>query len=1001
MAQGARRSEEHGARWRVRELRSLVIVLALLPCATHTLAAQTASIRGTTTDSQSQVAVAGVALVLEGTGRSGLSRDDGAFSFTAVPAGDYVLRAERLGYRPLRRSVTVSAGRTLVVDLELLPAPLTLDELVVTGAAGRQRVREVSNSLARLEIDDVTDRPVSVSDFLQGVAVGVAVTGGSGEAGQGKQIRLRGNSSMLLSNQPLVYIDGVRMMEGAFPAEVFESGGATRPSGSNVTTSPLDLVGVGDIARIEVFKGPAATTLFGTGASSGVIQIVTKRGQPGPTRWTADISQGTGWVRPVGMNGVNYLHVEHFLRDAWWGGGYEGGEASRDCVIDDPHWEGVNKSAEGQCSWPGAQWYQTYRMAVEGGSQRVDYFASAEYQNDTYALPLDHLERVALRTNLGASLSPRVETRLQLAYSHFTTSNTASGSQAEGILLSTIRQDRNYLSSGDPRDIVTLLGNRSDQRIDRFTGGLSTTFSQNTRMSHRLTLGYDFARQDLQSLHRRGAVFFPPDDAATTRRWDRLLRTVDYLGSYELDPGHELRSTLSFGAQAVADDVGWVVRTGVGFGDQGPTTPTEAGDYESFETTGSTTTTGVFAQNVLALSDRYFLTTGLRIDRFSTSDHTSVQLGPRLGLAWVVSDEAFWPGSFGAFKTRAAYGRSSSAPNSFVQAVEYIGGEAPADAASGGTLEPELTSEWEVGFDWTLLGGRLALAGTGYHQTTTNALVPVREDGPLPQRQELQNIGKLQNQGIELQVDAAILREPDWTLDLGLGISTNKSKVLDLGGVGPFRELAAQVILGHPVPVSAGRRVADPDAVNGPWSSDRYLSDEDGNLSLPIGPQLPTNFLNASISVGLPGGIAVAARGEYRGGNVRYVNPVPIGRGAVSPACLPYYVDPATSLSLRADTPDLWQERCDQSGGLDYWFDADYFKLRSVTASLPIDFAFPRQVDNATLTVTLANAFTWYREVPWWDLEIPGNGGANDDGLGSSERVPAPTTIVFGMRVRF
>ena len=123
--------------------------------------------------------------------------------------------------------------------------------------------------------------------------------------------------------------------------------------------------------------------------------------------------------------------------------------------------------------------------------------------------------------------------------------------------------------------------------------------------------------------------------------------------------------------------------------------------------------------------------------------------------------------------------------------------------------------------------------------------------------------------------------------------------------------------------------------------------------------------------------------------------------------CFPYYAnpvsasDPSPSLELRPDTPDLWRERCTPTANNDYWFDADYFKLRSVAATLPVGFAFPSRVTDAMLTVTLADAFTWYKEVPWWDVEIPGNDGANGDGVGSSDRVPAPTTVTFSLRVRF
>ena len=982
-----------------RSLSSTASALLLAASFVPGLSAQAGTIMGSVSDVQSRAALPGAALILEGTADAGLSGDDGRFMLIAVPSGDHVLRVELIGYRPLRRSVSVPADGAAVVDIALTPEPLAMDEIVVTSEAGIRRGREVGNTVARLEIDEVLDRPPTLSDFLQGAAVGVEVTGGSAEAGQGKQIRLRGNGSMVLSSHPLVYIDGVRMMEGAFPSALFDRPGVGLPGGANVTTSPLDLVSVGDIERIEVIKGPAATTLFGTGSSNGVIRIFTRRGVTGPPRWTAEVSQGTGWVPRFGVNGVDYLHVEHFLRDAWWGGGYEGGAASGGCVTDDPRWEGANGSAEGGCSWPGSQWYQKYRLAVDGGSGIVDYFASAEHQDDTYALPLDRLERYAFRSNLGLALTPSLEARVRAAYTSFSTSNTASGRSTESILLSTMRQNRNLLGSSDPRDIARLLGNHNDQWIDRFTGGLSTTFSRSALASHRLSLGYDFSRQDLRSVYLPGAL--RPEGATTTRDWDRRLWTLDYLGVTAFTRG-QTRSTLSFGGQLVTDDLGWTTRSRVGLAGDVPATSGETGDAETLDLTGSASTAGVFAQNVLALRDRYFLTTGLRVDRHEARDEASFHVDPRVGLAWMASDEAFWPEDLGALRLRAAWGHSSTALSPFLQGVRYWGGAAPANAGPGGMLEPESNAEWEVGLDAAFLDGRVNIGFTRYVQTTTNALVPVTVDAEsIPQRQELLNIGGVRNQGTELQLDAAILSTADWAIDAGLGLGTNHSKVLDLGGADTFNEQESRFMVGHPAPLSRGRRVADPDAVNGPWKSDRYLTDAEGNARQPLGPQLPTRFLASSISARIPGGIAVAALGEYRGGNVRFVNPVAVSRRVVSPLCLPYYVDPSTSLDLRPDTPDLWQERCTPAGADDYWFDGDYFKLRSVAATIPVGFALPNRIRDPLLTVTLSNAFTWYREIPWWDVEIPGNDGANGDGVGTSDRVPAPTTVTFVLRFVF
>ena len=121
---------------------------------------------------------------------------------------------------------------------------------------------------------------------------------------------------------PTVDIEGLSGGEGAF-----------------VTPSALDAINPNDIDRIEIIKGSAATTLYGTEASAGVIQIFTKRGSQGAPVWTTEMQQGTGWVQKFGPHGglyngleVNYLNMEHFLRPAWWGSGYEGGPMARDCV---------------------------------------------------------------------------------------------------------------------------------------------------------------------------------------------------------------------------------------------------------------------------------------------------------------------------------------------------------------------------------------------------------------------------------------------------------------------------------------------------------------------------------------------------------------------------------------------------------------------------------------------------------------------------------------------
>jgi hypothetical protein len=118
--------------------------------------------------------------------------------------------------------------------------------------------------------------------------------------------------------------------------------------------------------------------------------------------------------------------------------------------------------------------------------------------------------------------------------------------------------------------------------------------------------------------------------------------------------------------------------------------------------------------------------------------------------------------------------------------------------------------------------------------------------------------------------------------------------------------------------------VANPDSI-GPH---RYVQGE-GGLNVIRGPKFPTHYVTPSISVRTPGNVTLAARGEYRGGHVVNINPIAVGRSVRSPLCLPYYESETTVTPLRADTPAIWRERCSPSAGTDYWWDGDYFKLRT------------------------------------------------------------------------
>jgi TonB-dependent starch-binding outer membrane protein SusC len=183
-----------------------------------------------------------------------------------VPAGAREVRVQLIGYGTQTQAVTVAAGETAAVEIALAQTAVALDEVVVTGTAGRQERRAQAAVVATVPAATIVETsPIStVSDILQARTPGVSMIQMSGTSGTAQHIRIRGAASLTLSNEPLIFIDGVRMDSRI--QETFWVGGQL--------SSRLNDIRPEDIESIEVVKGPAAATLYGADASAGVIQII-------------------------------------------------------------------------------------------------------------------------------------------------------------------------------------------------------------------------------------------------------------------------------------------------------------------------------------------------------------------------------------------------------------------------------------------------------------------------------------------------------------------------------------------------------------------------------------------------------------------------------------------------------------------------------------------------------------------------------------------------------
>jgi outer membrane receptor protein involved in Fe transport len=951
-----------------------------------------------------------------------LSRATGVFVILNVPAGTYELRAERIGLTTVSRQITVAAGEAVEVNFEMSSQALGLDEIVVTGTAGASRRREIGNSIAQINTAELPVRPTTAGELLLSAAPGVEVNLGA-ETGGATRIRLRGQNSINNDNAPIIYIDGVRIHGEAFDRTPSKD---QTNRFANVNSSPLDMINPNDIERIEVIKGSAATTLYGTEASGGVIQVFTKRGSQGAPVWTIETQQGTQWSQPYGAGD----HDNEF------------GGTSAYLYMDPWSCTGFLKCGE---FMPGPAHTQTYSGSVRGGGQTLQYFSSADFTAEQGNTIQDAMDRWAVRGNF--TFSPWSDLVLQWnnGYTNQFQQNTPTGNNAEGLQLNVFRQEQNYRQDRDTTIINQVLSQDLTQQAERFTSGGTITYSPLASFTNRVTIGYDHSSQENRHIRPFGFTAHP-EGTALNSTFHRRLLTFDYVGSYSFNMTSSVRSTFSWGGQSIGNETRRVEGYGWNFPGSAYPTVSSGSSTLGFESREKTWNAGFFLQDVFDIANKYFITLGLRVDGNSAFGKSfGLQAYPKASATWVVSDESFWSPALGELKLRGAFGKSGRPPGTFEAIRTWnntgIGG-APAFTpfnVGNPDLGPEVTTEVEAGFDAAWLDNRVTAGFTFYRQTTIDA-IQGRDQIPslgFTGDQDV-NVGEVRNQGTELAVNLTAIRTADWGWDVGLNLATNSNEVLAWEGE-PER-------VGRPIDYTEWDELINPNvvltqdmvaqgratSVNGGFAAlDCYTRDPDPVTNDPgvrraalqqgdpcIQPswilhgfpqELAPTILSANTTLRLPYGISLAARGEFRGGNWGEINPVAIGRSVRSPVCFPYYAsdEEEASVLLKPDTPALWVHRCTPTLGEGYDVEGDYFKLRNVTATVPVDFVFPDRIQNAVLTLSLGNFYTWKKDALFgtYGIESSGNPGESGvdrgNGLGGSERTPPPATFRASLRVTF
>src|SRR2546421_84731 len=924
-------------------------------------------VTGRVVDARTEAPLSSVRVSVGGTELGVLTNADGRYELLGVAAGTHDIRAQRIGYHSSTETVDVSSTGAATVNFGLGEQALALEQVVVTGTGSQARRREVGNPITQINLSSVADPTKSVETLLQARVPGMTVDVGGATIGQGATIRLRGNVSLSQSNQPLVYVDGVRQTANNYPRNVSQ-GGSTF-NAAQVEASPLADIDPGDVDRVEVIKGAAAATLYGTEAAAGVIEIFTKHGTAGKTAFTLQTDQGINWMRPWGSDVRPLLNMEPWLKKAYG------------------HREA---------------------LSVSGGSDQIQYYLSSLFGDKDGVLPQDHERRYSVRGNL--ALQPL--RNLTLQWNSFVSKNdlamSPDGNGGESIFFNVYRSPVTSLGAATPENIAKLLTRTTTQTDDRLIVGASATWVPFGWMSHKFTFGYDRAAMSGEVFHPYHFVFDTLGNISELD-WQSETVTLDYAASAQAQPTNDFKATFSVGGQLVHTADARVDGYGHGLPGSGKHTLSRAAERFVFSGGQEVKTGGFFLQSLLAWKDRYFLTGGLRVDGSSAFGSSfGLQAYPKLSASYVISEEPFWPATLGTAKLRAAYGFAGRAPGVFDavrtwNAGAFAGQTAflPGNLGNPG-LGPERSGELEVGVDAAALDDRLSLTFTYYHRRTVDALFPVPQSASNGFGAQLENVGELSAAGIEGSLAATLLRGSWFSWDLGSTISTNHTKVLSTGGATFYN-----IVPGQPGPVWRGAKVTNRDA----------FADPVYELDAFFGPSVPTVIINPFTTLKLPHGLLLTARGEYQGGawGQDFPSRLVAQRGPRGPVgCDDVYKivpwasytgpgdpnAPAAISQVRA----LDRARCYKNARSDVWFmPLDFFKLREVTLQAPIPTRFIPRATSAFATLSFHNLWRWTNsEFASFDPELIGSRD-NVNQLFSmiTDQLPPPATATFSLKLTF
>jgi len=1028
-------------------MKKFLLLLSLLLVSSGAIWAQR-TITGKVTDDTGE-ALIGASVLAKGTTVGAVTDLDGAYSLQ-VPAGAGVLIFSYTGYA----SQEVTLGASNVVDIVLAASATQLSEVLVVGY-GTQIKSTLTGNIAKLGGDKIENLPVpSVEQALQGRTSGVFVEAVNGKPGGQVRVRVRGASSITASNQPLYIIDGIPVT-----TESQNSLGAP--------LNPLADLNFNDVESIEILKDASAGAIYGSRAANGVVLITTKKGKQGKTRMEANFQ--SGYSTPTGKR--EFVNSEEFIqlfnraavgagkyeyRQGWWDTeqeaiddylSYVEGRFTRYSAYDANNWKNlaVNTNWQDQAFQEAASTQAS--LSATGGTDKTKFFASGSWNRQEGVLIGNNFERMSGRLNLDQKASDKVTFGLNMSlsrtYTDQVSNDNAFSTPLQLVALSPLTPVRNNTSEAI-RGYAP--GALFDRPITTYYNGLIDFEEAQREVTTFRTLANSYVRyQVAKGLMLNGELGTDVYNLRDNGFWGRKTFTgqgINGLGSSSYSQVVNWTSKAYLGYNSTfADKHNLDLTTGMEFqksrsdrtyleGQEFPVDDLKTIASAADITSGTSSITeftflSYFGRATYDFDRRYLLTLSGRVDgssRFGKNNRYG--FFPAVSAGWVLSEEGFLANSdvISFLKLRTSYGVTGNAAiGNFnhlglygAQGYNGVSGLSPSQIPNP-NLEWEKTGQLDAGIDFGFLDNRINGEVDYYVKNTTDLLLDVPVPGTSGFRTQTQNIGQVQNKGVEFVLNTNnLVGAFKWNTSLNIAFNKNEvvalaegQDIIDNGDINVVK-------VGEPIGVFYGAEYAGVDPQNGDalWyinkegqegeTTNDFNEAEFVTLGSPI-PDVVAGVTNTFSFKGLT--LDLTFQGVF--GNSIHNS---AGRYMSCNACwfdnqtkdqMQYWDKPGDITNI--PEPRLGYSNGDQNRSSRYISDGSYVRLRSLSLGYEFPQSALRKAGFSRLRVYMIgqNLLT-FTKYDGWDPEVSSDAFVDNVVSGIDfYSAPQPKTIAFGLNIGF